>query len=101
MYSIFDEAGEKFYGYSLRQNGLGGLLQVSLTDFRRNLISGQSLKEMGTAIAHLTDAEGMRYNPKRSSIWINSSVGLINFTLDDKQFHHLDPLDQYTNLEKI
>ena len=41
----------------------------------------------------------MRYDRKRNCIWINSPEGLINFTLNDKQFHHLDALDQYTNLK--
>ena len=35
---------------------------------------------------HRHDAEDMKYDPKRNSIWINSGDGLLEFSLNDQQF---------------
>ena len=43
------------------------------------------------------NAEDMKYDPKRNSIWINSGDGLLEFSLNYKQFHHIDALNDLTN----
>ena len=40
------------------------------------------------------DAEDMVYDPKRNSIWINSGDGLLEFSLNDKQFRPIDALNE-------
>ena len=39
------------------------------------------------------DAEDMHYDVNRNSIWINSGEGLLEFSLNDKQFYHIDALN--------
>ncbi len=42
------------------------------------------------------DAEDMVYDPKRNSIWINSGDGLLEFSLNDKQFRPVEALEKLT-----
>jgi streptogramin lyase len=42
------------------------------------------------------NAEDMVYDPKRNSIWINSGDGLLEFSLDDKQFRPVDAVKELT-----
>ena len=35
------------------------------------------------------------YDPKRNSIWINTSEGLLEFSLRDKQFHPIAAMDEF------
>ena len=48
---------------------------------------------------HDHNAEDMEYDPKRNSVWINSGEGLIEFSLADKRFRHIDALDKLTDLK--
>ena len=45
------------------------------------------------------DAEDMVYAPKRNSIWINSGDGLLEFSLNDKQFRPVDALKKLINFK--
>ena len=43
------------------------------------------------------DAEDMVYDSKRNSIWINSGEGLLEFSLNDKQFHKIEAFNEMIN----
>lgn len=45
------------------------------------------------------DAEDMVYDPKRNSVWINSGDGLVEFSLNDKQFRQVDALKDLIKLK--
>lgn len=72
------------------------LVQFSLSTgksyhFHRLVHNNKSVKN------HHTDAEAMCYDRNRNCFWINSYDGLIQFTLKDRQFHHIDALDPLVN----
>jgi hypothetical protein len=46
------------------------------------------------------DAEDMHYDAKRNSIWINSGDGLLEFSLNDKQFHPVEALNDLLKLKE-
>jgi hypothetical protein len=72
----------------------GGLLQVSLADGKRNEFNWPCYKKIPN---HSHFSEGMRYDRNRNSIWISSPDGLLEFTLNDKKFHHIDALNEIVN----
>jgi len=72
----------------------GGLLQVSLANGRRKEFTWSCYRKIPE---HTHFSEGMRYDPKRHSIWINSPDGLLQFTLNDKRFHHIKLLNDSFN----
>ena len=68
----------------------GGLLQVSLADGKKQTYDWPCYSKIPN---HSHWCEGMRYDRKRNSIWISSPDGLMEFTLTDKEFHHIDALN--------
>ena len=95
-HSIFDAGSNSIWmleGGSLPD---GGLCQISISDQQTFHYSLPCFKKNRR---HSDCAEGMCYDKKRNSIWINSSEGLIQFTLEDKQFHHIDPLNNLPDLK--
>ena len=40
----------------------------------------------------------MRFDSKRNSIWLNTGDGLIEFSLSDKTFRHIDAFNELTKL---
>jgi signal transduction histidine kinase/ligand-binding sensor domain-containing protein len=68
----------------------GGLLRVSLSDGKEQSYN-PSFKEKN----HWS--ESMCYDKKRNCIWINEMGGLVQFTLNDKQFHYIDRLKGIIN----
>ncbi|TMI84870.1 MAG: hypothetical protein E6H10_05005 [Bacteroidetes bacterium] len=88
--SFFDKSSNSIwvlrtYEPRLEQIFLGGKIQYySWPCYRKNV----------THPRH--NAEDMVYDPKRNSIWINSGDGLLEFSLDDKQFRPVDALNELT-----
>ena len=80
QYSFFDPSSNSIWMLSRMFHG--GLLNISLSSGQRN-----HFKMPGSS-------EVMRYNQKTNSIWINTDRGLVEFTLPDKQFHHVDALKE-------
>ena len=74
---------------------IAGLFQISLTTGKRDFYTWPCYKNIPDHIHHIKD---MRYDSKRNLIWISSSDGLLEFTLGDKQFHHVDALDRLENV---
>jgi ligand-binding sensor domain-containing protein len=64
----------------------GGLLQVLLTEQKMIHYQCHCFKNIPH---HAHYSYGMCYDPKRKSIWINSTDGLMAFTLSDKKFHEV------------
>ena len=97
-YSIFDRASNSIWmlrgGYN--RPGDGSLLNVSLTDGKKKYFKWPCYLNIP---GHNHWSEAMRYDPKRNAIWINSPDGLMEFTLADKQFHHIDALNDLLKLK--
>ena len=72
----------------------GGLLQVLLTE--QKMIHHQWLCFKNIP-HHAHFSYGMCYDPKRKSIWINSTDGLIAFTLSNKKFHEVPACSDLAN----
>ena len=71
-----------------------GLIQISLTDGKKKYYSWPCYKKIA---GHNHGTEAMCYDQKRKSLWINSTDGLIEFTLADKQFRHVDAFNNWVN----
>ena len=41
----------------------------------------------------------MRFDSKRNSIWLNTGDGLVEFSLSDKTFRHIDAFNEFTKLD--
>src|SRR5664279_3831782 len=95
-YSIYDAESNSVWLSTGRSDATGGgLLQIALNDGKRRLFSWKCFNNIPK---HFHGWEGMRYDRKRNSIWIASPDGLIEFTLADKVFHHIEA---FNDLEKI
>jgi signal transduction histidine kinase/ligand-binding sensor domain-containing protein len=96
-YAIFDERSNSVWMLrGLYMPRGGGLLNISLSDGKKRYFEWPCfLKTPG----HDHTSEGMRYDHKRNAIWINSPDGLMEFTLADKQFHHIDALNELLKLK--
>src|SRR5206468_3218750 len=73
-----------------------GLLQLSLADGKRKEFTWPCYRNIPN---HTHVSEGMRYDRKRNSIWISSPDGLMEFTLTNKKFHHIDALNEFVRLK--
>ena len=93
QYAIYDAGSNSVW----LEKGFGelpgqGLLQLSLADGKRKEYTWPCCRKIPN---HAHFSEGMRYDRKRNSIWINSQDGLMEFTLADKKFHHIDALNEF------
>jgi signal transduction histidine kinase/ligand-binding sensor domain-containing protein len=87
----FPEAGN---GDSLHPGG--GLIQVSLDDGRRKHYGWDCYRHIPN---HGHDAEAMRFDAKRNSIWINSPDGLVEFSFRDRSFHFAAAFNEFINVK--
>ncbi len=94
---IFDVGSNSVWIQSGELNQPGGaLLKISLTNGKREKFSLPCYYKIPN---HSHFLEGMRFDWKRNSIWIINLDGLMEFTLNDKQFHHIDELNKWLNQE--
>jgi signal transduction histidine kinase len=70
----------------------GGLLQIFLNTKKRVDFTWPCFRKIPN---HSHAFEGMRYDPVRHSIWISSQDGLVEFTLNDKKFRHVDAINKF------
>ena len=99
QYAIFDAGSNSLWmakGFHGTGGGLGGLLQVSLTDGKRTPVNWQCYRNIPN---HSHWFEGMRFDRKRNSILISSQDGLVEFSLSDKKWHHIDALNKWVNVK--
>jgi ligand-binding sensor domain-containing protein len=94
IYSIFDAGSNSIWILPIMEHGL---LQISLKDGQRKPYTWPCNKNR--AKEHRDGAEAMQLDRKRNSIWINSGDGLLEFTLADKQFHHMDAFNELVKLK--
>ena len=73
----------------------GGIRQIFLDDARTQVYTWPCY---GNTTGHRHNAEAMRLDRERNSIWINSGDGLIEFSLANKQFRHIDAFDKLRKL---
>ena len=96
-HTIYDAASNSIWMVKGFQHQLGSaLLQISLSTGERKEFTWSCYRNIP---GHCHFFEGMRFDPKRNSIWINSPDGLLEFTLNDKKFHHIDALNEWVNLK--
>ena len=74
-----------------------GMLQVSLSTGKIKNFDWPCLRRDHD---HSHWTEGICYDRKRNSIWLNTTDGLIRFTLDDKQYHKIKavPVTDYRGI---
>jgi len=71
-----------------------GLFQISLSNGHVELHDWPCFHHIPN---HFQWTEGMCYDRNRNSIWLNSPDGLIQFTLDDKQYHKINSVSAIDN----
>ena len=95
VFSFFDTSTNSLW----MPHGAGleaGLLQISLTDGTKKNYSWPTYKSFPNPSQ---TAPSMCYDKGTNSFWINSSDGLIQFTLADKKFHHIDVFNDWVNMK--
>ena len=94
--SFFDERSNSLWMLRSMADNNGwhgnGLLQISLTTGKKKYYNWNCYKNIP---GHDHSAEGMCYDRKRNCLWINSAEGLMQFTLDDHQFHYIGALNEF------
>jgi len=90
-FSVFD-AGSNSIWIEKDSGGSsdGGLLQVSLSTSKKLSFSWDCYQNITN---HGHSFQCMQYDRRRNAIWINSSDGLVEFTLRDKKFHRVAAMD--------
>jgi len=71
-----------------------GLIQIETTTGRKTFYRWPCYKK----ISGHNHQSAICHDRNRNSFWINSTDGLMEFTLADKQFHFVDKLDSWVNL---
>jgi signal transduction histidine kinase/ligand-binding sensor domain-containing protein len=74
----------------------GGLLQVSLSTGKKIPFTWNCYRNIPNDDHSF---EGMHYDRRRNAIWISCTDGLVEFTIDDKQFHHIAAMDSLVQLK--
>ena len=95
LYSIFDAGSNSVWMLEGSYVPGGGLYQISLSNGERKHYAWSCYRNIQ---GHSHWSEAMKYDQKRNSIWINSPDGLMEFTLRDKQFHHIDAMNELIKL---
>ncbi len=96
-YPIYDAVSNSIWLEGDRGSaGGGGLLRVHLPDGERQEYSWKCFLKIPN---HSHASEGMRYDQKRNSIWIASPDGLVEFTLSDHIFHHVETFNEIEKMK--
>lgn len=91
-YSIFDSSNNTVWGLITNNDDEPSLLEVFLSTGENKVFT---LPRYSTH----RDAEAMCFDAQRKCIWINSNEGLLQFTLADRQYHHIRALSKYEHLK--
>jgi signal transduction histidine kinase/ligand-binding sensor domain-containing protein len=89
--SFFDAESKSIWVLRRYEQNRGGLEQIFL-DGKIQYYSWPCYRKNVKHPRH--DAEDMVFDPKKNSIWINSGDGLLEFSLNDKQFRPVDALKE-------
>ena len=74
----------------------GGLLQISLSTGKREHYTWPCFKKISK---HTHLSLGVCFDRKRNCLWLNTKDGLMQFTINDKQFHHINAFNEWINLK--
>ena len=96
IYSIFDSGSNSIWIEYGEGGPGGGLLQVSLSTGKKIPFTWNCFRNIPNDDHAF---EGMHYDRKRNAIWISCTDGLVEFTLDDKKFHHIASMDSLVQLK--
>jgi signal transduction histidine kinase/streptogramin lyase len=95
-YSHYDPATRSLWLIKgLRGKPGGGLLRVSLSTGEKKFYGWSCFKNIKD---HSHESESVCYDRKRNCLWLNSTEGLMQFTLDDNQFHYVTPANSLLNI---
>ena len=94
--SFFDARSNSIWVLRHYEQLRGGLEQIFL-DGKIQYYSWPCYRKNVNHPRH--NAEDMVYDPKRNSVWINSGDGLLEFSLNDKQFRPVDALKELIKLK--
>ena len=73
----------------------GGLRCVDITNGKTKDYGWECTRHIKN---HCHDAEAMRYDSRRNSIWLNTNDGLVEFSLDELRFHPVKAFAKWTAL---
>jgi len=98
FYSFFDERSNSLWmlrgDHTNNRWSGGGLLQIKLTSGEKKYFNWPCYRNIP---GHDHSAEAMCYDRQRNCLWINSSEGLMQFTLEDRQFHFAGEKNSFFN----
>ena len=95
-YSIVDTITNSLWMLDFTVPGKEGLVQISLSDRTRTFYSWPCYRSLPN---HDHSCEAMQLDRKRNSIWLNSRDGLVEFSLNDKQFHPVNAFSDFIKLK--
>ncbi len=94
--SFFDAGSNSIWKLAQHRQSRAGLEQIFL-DGKTKFYPWPCYRKNVNHLRH--DAEDIQYDSKRNSIWINSGDGPLEFSLNDKQFHPIDVLNDFLKLK--
>lgn len=97
-YSHYDPRTNSIWmlkGYKVEPGG--GLLRVFLSTGEKKYYRWPCYYNIK---GHSHESEAMCYDRKRNCLWLNSGDGLMQFTLDDNQFHYIAATNKLLNVTK-
>jgi signal transduction histidine kinase len=83
------------------QKADGGLLSISVPTGERTFYHWPCYKKipqnshLALMSGHSHRAQSMCFDRKRNCLWLNTMDGLMEFTLEDEQFHHIDAFNDW------
>jgi signal transduction histidine kinase len=101
---IYNEKTKSLWITGGAQNTYGGLVRISVPTGERTFYDWPCFKKiaensrLALMSLHSHLAQSMCFDSKRNCLWLNTKDGLIEFTLEDKQFHHIDAFNDWVNL---
>ena len=94
-YAIFDTVTNSIWCLVEMPERKSGLLQIMLSTGQKKFFEfAYPVKPNRQDFA-----EALCYDALRQCIWVNSTEGLLQFTLSDKQFHHINALYKYERVK--
>ncbi len=94
-YSIFDNSTNSIWCLAENPEGKIGLLEMVLATGHKNFFTFEYQRKKNSQAF----AEYLCYDAARRCIWVNSTEGLLRFTLADKRFHHINALKKYKQVK--
>ena len=94
-YSVFDSSTKSVWCLVKNPEGKSGLLQIVLPTGQKSFFAFEyQIKKNSQSFA-----EALCYDAARKCVWVNSTEGLLQFTLNDEKFHHVNALYKYEQVK--